>query len=50
MKLAAQKYLDTYTKEMFQVYTYWGTAIQFLLELREKWEKLGLETSQSREV
>ena len=43
----AQKYLDTYTTEMFQVQAYWGTADQFLLELREKWNKFRVETSTS---
>lgn len=32
-------YLNQYTKNMFEVYAYWGNVTNFVAEFRERWEK-----------
>jgi hypothetical protein len=32
-------YLNQYTKNMFEVYAYWGDITNFIAEFRERWEK-----------
>jgi hypothetical protein len=33
-----QKYLEQYTRDMFDVHIFWGTTIEFLVELDEHWK------------
>jgi hypothetical protein len=35
----AQKYLERYTRKMFNVRVYWGTANEFSSELRKRWNE-----------
>jgi hypothetical protein len=43
----AQRYLDQYTRNMFEVRVFWGDVCQFVAELRQRWEgfKSGVVTS-----
>jgi hypothetical protein len=35
----AQKYLERYTRKMFNIHVYWGTANEFSSELRKHWNE-----------
>jgi hypothetical protein len=35
----AQKYLERYTRKMFNIRVYWGTANEFSSELRKRWNE-----------
>jgi hypothetical protein len=35
----AQKYLERYTRKMFNIRVYWGTANDFSSELRKRWNE-----------
>jgi hypothetical protein len=36
-------YLNQYTKNMFEVYAYWGNVTNFVAEFRERWEKFRVD-------
>jgi hypothetical protein len=42
----AQKYLDQYTKDMFKIQVYWGDALAFASELRERWYRFRNDKNQ----
>ena len=39
-------YLNQYTTDMFEVYTYWGNVTNFVEEFRKRWEKFERDKKQ----
>jgi hypothetical protein len=45
-----QKYLDEYTKNMFDVHIYWGSISEFINDLNRRWEEFKNITNTLKEI